>query len=45
MRRFCDIFSVTLYNGWLRASVVLQRDVPTTDRGPGGPRGDGINNW
>jgi len=37
--------TVTLDDGWLRASVVLQRDVPSTDRGPGGSRCDGINNW
>jgi len=39
------IFRGTEYDGWLRASVVSQRDVPAADRGPGGPRGNGINNW
>ena len=37
--------TVTLDNGWLRASVVSQHDVPSSDRGPGGSRGNGINNW
>jgi len=47
MKTFWDICidSVTLHDGWLRASVVTQRNVPSANRGPGGPRGDGINNW